>query len=80
MSTLDIVLNIMAEKVDISAIKITVDTKIREDIFDDIFSLVIDIDDMLDITIADEEIDKIITVGDVINCIENAYQLAKVNS
>ena len=60
MSTLDIVLNIMAEKVDISAIKITVDTKIREEIFDDIFSLVIDIEDMLDITIADEEIDKII--------------------
>lgn len=67
---------IISEQLKIKSEKITEEVKIMDDLGADsldIVELIVMLEEDFDITIADEEAEKIVTVGDVIKCIEDKF-------
>ncbi len=65
--------NIIAEKVGVSPEEITMETSFADDLEADsitLFELVMAIEDEFDIEVDDESIEKIATVGDIVNYLE----------
>ena len=63
----------LADKFDVDASTLTVDTKIKEDLQADsldIVELMMDLEENYDITIEDEEAMKLNTIGDIVKYIE----------
>ena len=63
---------IIAEQLDIPADKITMDTKMVDDLEADsldIIELVMAFEDAFGIKMPDEELEKIVTVGDIVNAL-----------
>ncbi|MBE6037984.1 MAG: acyl carrier protein [Anaerofustis stercorihominis] len=64
---------IIAEQLDINISEITMESRFDEDLEADSFEimeLVVQIEDRYNITVADEDLEKIATVGDVVNMLE----------
>ena len=67
---------IITEQLKIKSEKITEEAKITDDLGADslgIVELIVMLEEDFDIKIADEEAEKIVTVGDVIKCIEDKF-------
>jgi len=67
---------IIAEQLKIKNEKITEEAKITDDLGADsldMVELIVMLEEDFDIKIADEEAEKIVTVGDVIKCIEDKF-------
>lgn len=65
--------DIIAEKVGVDPEEITMDTSFADDLEADsitLFELVMAIEDEFDIEVDDESIEKIVTVGDIVNYLE----------
>lgn len=66
--------NILAEQLDLEADDMSMDTKIAEDLGADsldVVELLVSIEDEFEIEIPDEEIEKMKTIGDVVEFIQN---------
>ena len=63
----------LADKIDVDASTLTVDTKIKEDLQADsldIVELMMDLEEECGVTIPDEEATKMVTIGDLLKYIE----------
>ena len=68
---------IVADQLDVDAEKVTMDSNITEDLGADSLDtvdLVMSIEEVFDIEIPDEAVEKIKTIGDIVNYIEESKQ------
>lgn len=72
--TFDRVKNIIIDKLDVEESKVTMEASFKDDLEADsldVVELVMELEDEFDLEIADEEAEKIITVGDAVNYIDS---------
>ncbi len=73
--TFDKIKELIVDQLDVEEDKVTMDANIQDDLGADsldIVDLVMSVEDAFDVKIADEDVENIKTVGDIVNYIDNA--------